>query len=79
MMVSLSSLVVPETANVWLQLRLLLDFNCHNLDLVVSKTDLHLKHCGHDKLISLNRVKVVLLLLFTALSTWDVHLILLPI
>jgi len=78
-MVSLSSLVVPETANVWLQLRLLLDFNCHNLDLVVSKTDFHLKHCGHDKLISLNRVKVVLLLLFTSLSTWDVHLILLPI
>jgi hypothetical protein len=79
MMIALAGLVVPETANVWLSLALFLDLDSHDLDLVVSKTDLHLKHCGHDKLISLNRVKVVLLLLFTSLSTWDVHLILLPI
>ena len=79
MMVSLASLVVPETADIRLELGLFFNLDGNNLDLIIGKTDFNLEHSRHDELIGLNRVKVVLLLLFTALRTWDVHLILLPI
>jgi hypothetical protein len=79
MMIALAGLVVPETANISLSLALFLYLDSHNLDLVVSKTDFNLEHGRHDELIGLDRVKVVLLLLFTTLSTWNMHLILLPI
>ena len=78
-MISLTCLVIPETADIRLELRLFLNFNGNYLNLVVSKTNLDLKHCRHHELISLNRVKVVLLLLFTTLSPWYMDLILLPL
>jgi hypothetical protein len=79
MMVSLASLVVPETADIRLELGLFFNLDGNNLDLIIGKTDFNLEHSRHDELIGLNRVKVVLLLLFTTLSTWNMHLILLPI
>jgi hypothetical protein len=78
MMIALAGLVVPETANIWLSLALFLYLDCHDLDLVVSKTDFNLEHRRHDEFIGLDRVKVMFLLLFSP-STRDVHLILLPI
>jgi hypothetical protein len=50
-MISLASLVVPETANVGLSFALLFYFNSHNFDLIISKADLNLEHGGHDKFI----------------------------
>jgi hypothetical protein len=79
MVIGLPRLIVPETADVGLELRLLFHFDRHDLDLVVSETNLDLKHGWHDELICFNRVEVVLLLLFTTLSTWNMHLILLPL
>lgn len=84
-MVSLAALVVSETADVWLGFALLLHLNGHNLDLVVGEADLNLEHRGHNELVSLDRIEVVLLLLTASvLVVWlgDVHLsvrILLPI
>ena len=51
-MIGLASLVVPETANVWLTLALLFYFNCHNFDLIISQANLNLEHGRHDKFIS---------------------------
>jgi hypothetical protein len=76
MMIGLPCFVVPETANVRLGSALLFDFNCHNLDLVVCKADLNLKHCWHNEFISLDRIEIMFLLL---LGAWYMHLILLPI
>ena len=76
-MVSLAALVVSETADVWLGFALLLDLHGHNLDLVVGESDLYLKHRGHNELVSLDRIEVVLLLLTASvLVVWlgDVHL-----
>jgi hypothetical protein len=77
-MISLSGLVVPETANIGLGFALFLDFNCHNFDLVVSEADLDLEHGWHNEFICFNRVEVVLLLLIGS-RPWNVNLILLPI
>ena len=77
-MISLPCLVVPETANIRLCFTLFLNFNCHNFDLIVSKTNLDFKHSWHNKFISFNRIKIVLLLLFSS-RTRNVYLILLPI
>jgi hypothetical protein len=79
MMISLASLVVPETADIRLELGLFFNLDGNNLDLIIGKTDFNLEHSRHDELIGLNRVKVVLLLLFTTLRTWNMYLILLPI
>lgn len=78
MMIALASLVVPETANVRLSLALFLDLNSHDLDLVVSKTDFNFEHGWHDEFVSLDRIKVVFLLLFSS-SARNMDLILLPI
>lgn len=81
-MVGLARLVVAEPANIWLHTALLLNLHSNNLDLVVSKANLDLEHFRHDKLISLNRVEVVLLLLLAVALhylTWDMNLIVLPI
>jgi len=76
-MVTLPSLVVPETANIGLSSALLLNLNCNNFNLVISETYFDLKHGRHHKFIGLNRVKVVFLLLFSSRS-WNMYLILLP-
>jgi hypothetical protein len=51
MMVTLPSLVVPETANIGLSSALLLNLNCENLNLVISKTDFDLEHSRHNKFV----------------------------
>ena len=79
MMVTLARFVVPETADIGLELRLFFNFYGHNLNLVISQANFDLEHCWHDKLIGLYRVEVVLLLLLSSLSSWNMHLILLPI
>ncbi len=53
-MICLAGLVVPETADVWLHLALLFDFNSDDLDLAIFELDLHLEDCGHLELISLD-------------------------
>lgn len=77
MMIGLASFVVPETANIGLGLALLLNLNSHDLNLVVGKTDLDLKHSRHHELVGLNRIKIVLLLLLGSRSRY-MYLILLP-
>ena len=77
-MIALAGLVVPETANICLSLALFLDLNCHDLDLVVSKSNFNLEHSRHDEFVGLNRVKVMFLLLFSTRSR-NMDLILLPI
>jgi hypothetical protein len=54
MVVSLSRLVVSETANVGLGFALLLNLNLNNLDLVVSKSNFNFKHSWHDEFICFN-------------------------
>ena len=54
MMIALAGLVVPETANICFSFALFLNFNCHDLDLVVSKTDFNLEHSRHDEFVGLN-------------------------
>jgi hypothetical protein len=79
MMVGLTGLIVPETADIRLKLRLFFNFDGNNLDLVIRETNFNLKHGRHNELISLNGVKIVFLLLFTTLSSWNMHLVLLPV
>ena len=55
--------VVPKAAEVRLGALLLFNVNCHDLDLVVGKSNFNLKLARHHKLICLYRVVVVLLLL----------------
>ncbi len=74
MVISLTSLVATETAYIGLHAALLLDLNCHYLNLVVGQPNFHLKHVGHHELISLNRVIIVGFLLTT--SPWDMYLLL---
>jgi hypothetical protein len=57
---------------------LLLNLNCDNLNLVISKTDFDLEHSRHNKFVGFDWVKVVFLLLLSSRS-WNVYLILLPI
>ena len=80
-MISLSRFVTSETANVWLRFALLFNLDLDNLNLVVCKSDLDLEHSWHDEFICLNRVEVMLLLLFASGHhlTWNMNLILLPI
>jgi hypothetical protein len=54
MMIALAGLVVPETANICFSFALFLNFNSHDLDLVVSKTDFNLEHSRHDEFVGLN-------------------------
>ena len=70
-MIGLAGFVTTEPPNVGLHASLLLYLHCHNLDLVISKTNFHLEHIRHHKLISLYRVEIVLLLLTTI---WLHHL-----
>ena len=71
--------VVSVTAEVGLGTLLLLNFHCHDLNLVVGKTDLHFELVWHDELVSLNRVIVVLLLLLLLLLLFIVSVRLLVV
>jgi hypothetical protein len=51
MMIALTSLIVPETANVWLSSALLLNLNCDDFDLVISKAYFNFEHCRHDEFV----------------------------
>lgn len=75
-MIGLTCLVAPETPDIGLHSALLLDLNCDYLDLVVSQSDLNLKHVWHHELISLNWVIIIAAcLLCTRHLSWDVHLL----
>ena len=74
--------VISEAAKVWLGSLLLLDSDRHNFDLVVGEADLDFELVGHDELVSLNRVIIVLLLLsdlVTLLHHLSLHLLLLEL
>ena len=74
--------VISEAAKVWLGALLLLDSDGHNFDLVVGEADLNFKLVGHNELVSLNRIVVVLLLLsdlVTLLHHLSLHLLLLEL
>ena len=63
MMISNARAVISEAAKVWLGSLLFLDSDGHDFDLVVGESDLNFKLVGHNELVSLNRIVVVLLLL----------------
>jgi len=75
-MVSDSRAIVTETSKVALGSLLFLDSDSHDFNLIVSKADLKLKLVRHHKLISLNRI-VVILLLFSDLVAFLPHHLLL--
>ena len=76
MMVSDSIPVVPETSEVGLRTLLLLYLDSHDLHLVVGEADLHLELVGHDELVGLDRIVVVLLLLSYLVAFLLHHLLL---
>ena len=84
-MVSDTISVISKATEVGLRPLLLFNGDSDNLDLVVSKSDFDLKLVGHDELISLNGVVVVLLLLshllvaFLLLHHLLLHLLLLEL
>ena len=74
--------VISEAAKVWLGSLLFLDSDGHDFDLVVGEADLNFKLVGHNELVSLNRIVVVLLLLsdlVTLLHHLSLHLLLLEL
>ena len=46
--------VVSETTEVWLWSLLFLNCNCHNLNLIVSKSDFDLELVGHYEFVGFN-------------------------
>lgn len=63
MVVGNACAVVSVTAKVGFRTLLLLDFNCNDLDLVVTQANLNFKLVWHDEFVCFNRVVIVLLLL----------------
>ena len=55
--------IISETTEIWLGSLLFLHVNSHDLDLVISQSNLDFELVWHDELISLNGVVVILLLL----------------
>ena len=82
MMISNARTVISEAAKVWLGSLLFLNSDGHDFDLVVGEADLNFKLVGHNELVSLNRIVVVLLLLsdlVTLLHHLSLHRLLLEL